>query len=177
MTDFDEKRKNNCTKLRILQVSTRLSFWRMKIMCAPIQLRARRGLLIQFYIENLAIISLFLLKIWLENVFYKRTKNRNETGSNLSLGIRLTVLSKSLGRKRCRDATPGRYPLPNPKEMKVSLSKVQTFEIILRNAVSKLRFPKLQSSNSIFWVQSLLLFYQLVQFQLFKNLLNKSKII
>ena len=32
----------------------------------------------------------------------------NETGSNLSLGTRLTVLSKRLGRKRCCDATPDR---------------------------------------------------------------------
>ena len=38
----------------------------------------------------------------------KQTKNRNETGSNLSLGTRLTVLSKRLGRKRCCDATPDR---------------------------------------------------------------------
>ena len=36
----------------------------------------------------------------------KQTKNRDETGSNLSLGTRLTVLSKRLGRKRCCDATP-----------------------------------------------------------------------
>ena len=42
------------------------------------------------------------------NLFYKQTKNRNETGSNLSLGTRLTVLSKRLGRKRCCDATPDR---------------------------------------------------------------------
>ena len=33
----------------------------------------------------------------------------NETGSNLSLGTRLTVLSKRLGRKRCCDATPDRF--------------------------------------------------------------------
>ena len=39
---------------------------------------------------------------------YKQTKNRNETGSNLNLGTRLTVLSKCLGRKRCCDATPDR---------------------------------------------------------------------
>ena len=38
----------------------------------------------------------------------KQTKNRHETGSNLSLGTRLTVLSKRLGRKRCCDATPDR---------------------------------------------------------------------
>ena len=38
----------------------------------------------------------------------KQAKNRNETGSKLSLGTRLTVLSKSLGRKRCCDATPDR---------------------------------------------------------------------
>ena len=144
---------------------------------------------------------------------YKQTKNRNETGSNLSLGTRLTVLSKRLGRKRCCDATPDRClggvpshylrivnkcvvcfqksrvlvgsqglkrtkwkneyaqrrrlrrkinstsksevfptwaPLPNPKEMKASLSKVQAFKFILQNAASKLRFSKLQSSNSIF---------------------------
>ena len=40
--------------------------------------------------------------------FEKQTKNRNETGSNLSLGTRLTVLSKRLGRKRCCDTTPDR---------------------------------------------------------------------
>ena len=39
---------------------------------------------------------------------YKQTKNRNETGSKLSLGTRLTVLSKRLGRKRHCDATPDR---------------------------------------------------------------------
>ena len=39
---------------------------------------------------------------------YKQTKNMNETGSNLSLGTRLTVLSKRLGRKRCCDTTPDR---------------------------------------------------------------------
>ena len=38
----------------------------------------------------------------------KQAKNRNETGSNLSLGTRLTVLSKRLRRKRCCDATPDR---------------------------------------------------------------------
>ena len=43
-----------------------------------------------------------------KSMIYKQTKNRNETGSNLSLGTRLTVLSKRLGRKRCCDATPDR---------------------------------------------------------------------
>ena len=38
----------------------------------------------------------------------KQTKNRNETGSNLSLGTHLTVLSKRLGRKRCCNLTPDR---------------------------------------------------------------------
>ena len=42
------------------------------------------------------------------SLIQKQTKNRNETGSNLSLGTRLTVLSKRLGRKRCCDATPDR---------------------------------------------------------------------
>ena len=41
-------------------------------------------------------------------------------------------------------------PLPTPKEMKASLLKVQAFKFILQNAASKLRFSKLQSSNSIF---------------------------
>ena len=38
----------------------------------------------------------------------KQTKNRNETGSDLRLATRLTVLSKRLGRKRCCDTTPDR---------------------------------------------------------------------
>ena len=38
----------------------------------------------------------------------KQTKNRNEMGADLSLGTRLTVLSKRLGRKRCCDTTPDR---------------------------------------------------------------------
>ena len=43
-------------------------------------------------------------------MFYKQTKNRNETGSNLTLGKRLTVLSKRLARKRCCDTTPEELP-------------------------------------------------------------------
>ena len=39
--------------------------------------------------------------------------------------------------------------LPNPKEIKASLPKVQSFKFILQIAVSKLRFSKLQSSKSI----------------------------
>ena len=47
----------------------------------------------------------------LKNIYTgKQTKNRTETGSNLSLGTRLTVLSKRLGRKRRCDATPDRCP-------------------------------------------------------------------
>ena len=38
----------------------------------------------------------------------KSTKNRNETRSDLSLGQRLTRLSKRLSRKRCCDTTPDR---------------------------------------------------------------------
>ena len=37
-----------------------------------------------------------------------------------------------------------------PKKIKASLSKVQAFKFILYNAASKVRFSKLQSSNSIF---------------------------
>ena len=47
-------------------------------------------------------------KVPLRGVFKKQTKNRNETGSNLSLGTRLTVLSKRLGSKRFCDTTPDR---------------------------------------------------------------------
>jgi len=47
-------------------------------------------------------------KLYFQTLIYKQTKNWNETGSNLSLGTRLTVLSKRLGRKRCCDATPDR---------------------------------------------------------------------
>ena len=43
-----------------------------------------------------------------QTLIYKQTKDRNETGSNLSLVTRLMVLSKRLERKRCCDATPGR---------------------------------------------------------------------
>ena len=38
----------------------------------------------------------------------KQTNNRNETGSDLSLGERLTMLPKLLSRKRCCDTTPDR---------------------------------------------------------------------
>ena len=44
----------------------------------------------------------------ISSMIQKQAKNRNETGSNLSLGTRLTVLSKRLGRKRCCDTTPDR---------------------------------------------------------------------
>ena len=43
------------------------------------------------------------------NHLEKQTKNRNETGSDLSLDERLTRLSKRLSRKRCCDTTPDRY--------------------------------------------------------------------
>ena len=65
-------------------------------------------------------------------LFYKQTKNRHETGSNLSLGTRLTVLSKRLGRKRCCDATPDRclggvpsHYLRNVKKMRCLLRKIE----------------------------------------------------
>ena len=47
-------------------------------------------------------------KVSRQVLIQKQAKNRNETGSNLSLGTRLTVLSKRLGRKCCCDATPDR---------------------------------------------------------------------
>ena len=145
-------------------------------------------------------------------MIYKQAKNRNEAGSNLSLGTRLTVLSKRLGCKRCCDATPDWLEVcrltifashckrcfvffqrsrvlvgseglkrtkwkdeyaqrrrlrrinslskvkftrlerlyQTPKKSKASLSKVQVSKFILPIATSKLRFSKLQSSNSIF---------------------------
>ena len=42
------------------------------------------------------------------SIIEKQTKNRNEIGPNLSLGERLTRLSKRLSRKRCCDTTPDR---------------------------------------------------------------------
>ena len=49
------------------------------------------------------------MKIWLKIGKNRKTaKNRNETGSDLSLGERLTRLSKRLSRKRCCDTTPDR---------------------------------------------------------------------
>ena len=39
----------------------------------------------------------------------KQNKNRNETGSDLSLDERLTRLLKRLSRKRCCDTTPDRF--------------------------------------------------------------------
>ena len=57
---------------------------------------------------------------------YKQTKNRNETGSNLSLGTRLTVLSKRLGRKRCCDATPDRCHAGMPSHyLRIVKKKIQ----------------------------------------------------
>ena len=47
--------------------------------------------------------QLTFLKAALES---NKTKNRNETGLNLSLGTRLMVMSKRLGRNRCCDTTP-----------------------------------------------------------------------
>ena len=47
-----------------------------------------------------------LIVLLYQRSVYKQTKNRHETGSNLRLGTRLTVLSKRLERKRCCDATP-----------------------------------------------------------------------
>ena len=58
-------------------------------------------------------------KCWI----YKQTKNRNETGSNLSLGTRLTVLSECLGHKRCYDTTPGRCLERNNALLKKCFSK------------------------------------------------------
>ena len=53
--------------------------------------------------------SILLLRNYIKfPLVQKQAKNRNETGSNLSLGTRLTVLSKRLGRKRCCDTTPDR---------------------------------------------------------------------
>ena len=45
-------------------------------------------------------------------------------------------------------------PLPNPKEMKASLSKVQALKFILQIAASKLRFSKFQLSIFKFYLLS-----------------------
>ena len=57
-----------------------------------------------------------------------------------------------------------------------SSAEMQTFKFILQNAASKLRFSKLQSSNSIFWVQSPLFFYQLVQLKFSKTRWKRPKL-
>ena len=64
----------------------------------------------------------------------KQTKNWNETGWNLSLGTRLTVLPKRLGRKRCCDATPDRclgvvssHYIRIVKKMRRLLPKIESF--------------------------------------------------
>ena len=57
------------------------------------------------------------------------------------------------------------------EKMKASLSKVQAFKFILQNAASKLCFSKLQKVTPI----SVLL-CQLVQLQVFKNLLKSLKL-
>ena len=53
-------------------------------------------------------IEIQLFNFPLSRAKLKRTKNRNETCSNLDLGTRLMVLSKRIGRKRFCDATPNR---------------------------------------------------------------------
>ena len=53
-------------------------------------------------------INFLILQVYMMAFFDKRTKNKNKTGSNLSLGRRLMVLSKRLGRKRCCGTTPNR---------------------------------------------------------------------
>ena len=61
-------------------------------------------------VAEFAVVLLVIVLVVVTDSFsiYKQTKNRNETGSNLSLGTRLTMLSKRLGRKRYCDATPDR---------------------------------------------------------------------
>ena len=93
---------------------------------------------------------------------------KNEYAQRRRLRRKINSTSKS-------EVFPTWAPLPNLKEMKASLSKIQAFKFILQNAASKMRFSKLQSSNSIFKVQSPLFFYQLVQLQVFKTLLKKVR--
>ena len=71
-------------------------------------------------------------------ILEKQTKSRNETGSNLSLGQRRRLRRNKFTSKS--DVFPTWAPLPDPKEMKASLSKVQALKFILQNAASKLRF-------------------------------------
>ena len=61
-----------------------------------------------YILETIAMFCQTYVCVMQRKSIQKQTKNRNETGSNLSLGTRLTVLSKRLGRKRCCDATPDR---------------------------------------------------------------------
>ena len=62
----------------------------------------------------------------------KRTKWKIEYAQRRRLRRKINSTSKS-------EVFPTWAPLPNPKEMKASLSKVQAFKFILQNAASKLR--------------------------------------
>ena len=59
---------------------------------------------------SMSSLALFVLEVKPLYIFLieKRTKNRNGTGLDLSLGERLTWLSKRLSRNRCCDTTPDR---------------------------------------------------------------------
>ena len=79
----------------------------------------------------------------------KQTKNRNETGSNLSLGTRLTVLSKRLGRKRCCDTTPDRCLEKSGKRKRKETAFEKEKKISLGSEVGerKLRTSRIRPRN------------------------------
>ena len=70
--------------------------------------------------------------VWAGSQGLKRTKWKIEYAQRRRLRRKISSTSKS-------EVFPTWAPLPNPKEMKASLSKVQAFKFILQNAASKLR--------------------------------------
>ena len=71
-------------------------------------------------------------RVWAGSQGLKRTKWKIEYAQRRRLRRKINSTSKS-------EVFPTWAPLPNPKEMKASLSKVQAFKFILQNAASKLR--------------------------------------
>ena len=63
-----------------------------------------------------------------------------------------------------------------PKKWKLAFQNCKLSNSFFKMQLQNCEFSKLQSSNSIFWVQSPLFFYQLVQLQVFKNLLKSPKL-
>ena len=71
--------------------------------------------------------------LWLDPRAWSVPNEKIEYAQRRRLRRKINSTSKS-------EVFPTWAPLPNPKEMKTSLSKVQAFKFILQHAASKLRF-------------------------------------